>query len=84
MYAVNLGDLMTLKQIDPVGMVLFPPDIFSTETVEAERHRMDGSAQVLACDDERSAAIVAVLRTKYHRNQIRMYRSETGKIWKRV
>lgn len=85
MYAVNLCDLMELKRVDPIGMLLFKPEVLSTRTVEVEGNRIDTSALRLTCDEERGQAILALIRKKYRKNQLRMYYSKTGNgSWKRV
>jgi len=53
--------------------------------VDVEPAKFDGAAVVLECDEERAAAIVAVIRTKYKRNQIRCWQSKSGaSSWKMV
>jgi hypothetical protein len=56
-----------------------------SEIVEAEKGRVDGTAVLLDCDDERGEAIHFVLRKKFTKNLFRMYYSKTGEGgWKRV
>lgn len=84
MYAINISDWSTLRDDFTLKIVLLPVVPEDSETVEAEKGRVDGLALKLDCDDERGEAIVWVVRKKYERHELRMYHSNTGGSWKRV
>ena len=76
MLAVNLADLATLQQGKPglcMPMLLISP-VMRRETIDTNRRKVDGAAVILECDDDRSDAILQVLRMKYTRAQLRIYR----------
>jgi len=84
-YAVNVCDLSTLQQRDFIASLLFSVEILTSDVVDAEGNRMDGSAIILSCENTRIEAIIQIIRKKYSKNIMRIYRSETGKGgWKRV
>ena len=84
MYAVNLGDWVAQKDNFAVA-ILLQPVIGRQDVVEAEPRRIDGTAVVLDCDDERAAAIVSIIRLKFQKYQFRCYHSNTGRGgWKRI
>lgn len=85
MYAVNLADLLSMK--DDIGIILLLRPVINDakSLVRCEDDdRIDGTGAVLACDDERGSAIVSVIRLRYKRHEFRMYYSKTGEGWKRV
>jgi len=83
-YAVNLVNLMSLKELDSIGALLFPPDILG-EAIIPERRRVGTEAVRLTCDQERSEAIIELIRRKYNKTQFMIHVSKTGKgSWKRV
>lgn len=80
-YAVNLAD-MTKEKFRLIAPFLVGP--VQGEVVDTEGpDRVDGKAVMLACDDERAAAIVAVIRMRMARNELRCYQGH-GRTWKRV
>lgn len=82
MYAVNIADWM--KHSDDVGLgIILKPVTSSKQIVEAERGRFDGMGILLECEESRGEAIVAVIRQRYKRHELRLYRGK-GKTWKRV
>ncbi len=82
--AINLYDLMSLQVLDPVGALLFPPSIIG-EVIAAESRRVAQDAAILKVDEERAEAIVTLVRKKYKKKQLLMYRSKTGRGgWKRI
>lgn len=87
MYAVNLADLLSMK--NDIGISLLLQPVLSKDAekqiVQCEGDdRLDGAGVVLACDDERGSAIVSVIRLRYKRHKFRLYHSKTGTDWKRV
>lgn len=85
-YAVNLADLLELRQRGIwAADLLALPLIQSGQVVQINRRRVAGVAVILDCDEERAAAVIAVLRKKLPRNRLRCYRSKTGAgSWKGV
>jgi len=81
MLAVNIGDLTR----DPLlAQLAIAPVIPNRRIVDAEK-LPDGAAIVLECPDDRAEAILWLIRRKYPKHLIRVYRSKTGKGgWKRV
>jgi hypothetical protein len=53
------------------------------EVIEADPQRFDGMAVTLACDDERAAAIVEVIRLKLKKSELRCY-TGSGKTWRLI
>jgi len=80
MYAVNVADL---TKYPIVAQFLLAPVIEPREIVQAERERFDGAAIVLQCENERAAAIVATIRLKARKHELRCYVGKS-KTWKRV
>ncbi len=70
-YAVNVADLTTLG---PIASILLADCVPNKILVQCEAGRVDGSAVVLECDDERAQAIVAVIRMKHPKYKVRCYR----------
>lgn len=85
-YAINLGDLAGAH--DPALNLILAPVIESKDglgVVEAEPGEIGGMAVRFRCEEERLSALVAVIRRKYEKNQLRIYQSKTGNgNWKRV
>ena len=82
-YAVNVADLATRDTM--TGPYLVAPVTANQVVVETKRDEFAGNALVLECDEERAAAIIAVIRLKHPRNVMRCYTSKTGRGgWKRV
>jgi len=85
MYAIQASDLLVILQKEAVLRALLKPLIADQHTVDVAPKLFDGCAVALNCDDERAAAVVGVIRLRYRRDQVRCYRSETGKgSWRRV
>jgi hypothetical protein len=83
-YAVNVADLAG-QDVDPFLKMLVSPVIASRITVACEHTRFDGIGVLLDCGSERAEAIVQLVRKKYKRYQVRLYRSKSGLGgWKRV
>ena len=76
-YAVNVADLTTL---DDITLWLFTPVIQGKKTIVAEPNRIDGSAVILECNEERATSIIHVVRLK---NKIRFYKRTKTK-WVKV
>jgi hypothetical protein len=82
MYAVNLADWM--GHSDDVGLgIILKPVIQSKQIVETERKRFDGMGILLECDEARGEAIVAIIRQRYKKHELRLYKGKS-KTWKRV
>ena len=84
-YAIQLADFMHLRQHDPaLGIVLAANAERASVQIGAER--FDDEALPLACPSEQAAALVELVRTKYSRDVVRIWRNETGarSAWKRV
>ncbi len=92
-YAMNVADLITLKQDYPIICDFMVAPVLTRETVDVEHGRVDGVG-VLVQDTvsaEQWDAIVAMLRDGlgafpgYPRNLLRIYQSKTGRGgWKRI
>ncbi len=83
-YAVNLINLMSLRELDPIGALLFPPEILG-DAIMPEKRRLGTDSVRLTCNEERAEAIVTLMRQKYTKPQFMMFRSKTGKGgWKRI
>lgn len=83
-YAVTLVGLMNLKELDPVGSLLFPKEILG-ETVIPEKRRLGMESIMLTCDQERAQAITELARKKYSKTKFPIFVSKTGNGgWKRV
>lgn len=85
MYAIQLSDLLCAgHETDRILLSWLVRPVMG-RAVDVEPANFDGAAVVLECDDERAAAIVAVIRTKYGRHQVRCWQSKSGTgSWKRV
>ena len=84
-YAIQLADFMALRQRDPaLGIVLAANA--EQKSVQIGKERFDEEALPLACPPEQAAALVEIVRTKYSRDQVRVWRNETGaaSAWRRV
>ena len=84
-YAIQLADFMALRQNDPaLGIVLAANA--ERASVQIGKERFDEDALPLACPAEQAAALVALVRTKYGRDKVRIWRNDTGakSAWKRV
>ncbi len=85
MIAFNIGDLAGLKE--DIGVRFLVLSVLDEErTFDVDPSRIDGIASPLRDDigKEREEAIIAILRTKFPKNKLRIYSSATGKAWKRI
>lgn len=69
-YSVNVMDM---TKDDTISQFLIAPVIKSRTTVVTEPKRIDGTAVILECSEERSLAIINVIRSKYGKNEFRCY-----------
>jgi len=86
-YAVNIADLTALAQNDAALSMVLTQHVAYTNIVEAERDKAVGMghAALLLCPTEQAEALIAIVRKKLRKHQLRFYRSETGTGgWKRV
>ena len=84
-YAIQLADFMWLRQHEPaLGIVLAANA--ERASIQIGRERFDDDALPLACPAEQAEALVAVIRGRFGRDQIRIWRNDTGNKsgWKRV
>lgn len=84
-YAIQLVDFMWLMQHEPaLGIVLAANS--ERASVRIGKERIDEEALPLACPAEQAEALVAVIRGRFSRDQIRIWRNDTGNGsgWKRV
>jgi len=69
-YSVNVMDL---TKDDILTTFMIAPVIKSRQLVDVEKGRVDGTAVILDCPEERAKAIVEVIRNKYGKNEFRCY-----------
>ena len=69
-YSINVMD-MTKDGI--LSSFMIAPVIKSRTLYNAEPGRVDGTAVILECPDERSKAIIECIRMKYGKNEFRCY-----------
>lgn len=84
-YAIQLSDFMHLRQHDPaLGLVLAANA--ERQSITVGKERFDDEALPLACPSEQAAALVDLIRTKYRRDEVRVWRNDTGaaSAWRRV
>lgn len=82
-YAVNIADMLSAEF--PVKLLVTPVmDADPKNVVTAEKNRGDGIASLLTCPNERSEAIIGIVRTHYSKHKFRFYKSESGNTWVRV
>jgi len=83
-YAINLSDWHRCK--DDLGLhILLDSVVDKDATVECEgRGKIDGTAIPIGCDAERADAIKDVIRMKYKKHQVRVYRRGERGGWARV
>ena len=83
-YCINLVGLMSMKERDPIGALLFPASVLGS-AVTPEKRSLGTEAVMLTCPPERAEAIVGIVRKKYTKQQFLIHASKTGKGgWKRV
>ena len=79
-YAVNLADLTRMPPI--IATMLIGP--VRGEVSNINKRRADEMIVELTCDAERAEAIVAVLRVRYKRHELRCYKRGKRGGWKRI
>lgn len=79
-YAVNLADLTRMPPI--VSSLLIGP--VRGEVLNIDKRKVDATIVELDCDAERAEAIVAVIRVRYNRNELRCYKRGKRGGWKRI
>ncbi len=83
-YAISLVNLMSLKELVPIGALLFPKKILG-DAVITEKARYGTESVRLTCSEERAEATVALIRKKYSKSQFLMFKSKTGNGgWKKI
>ena len=83
-YAINLYDLGSLQRHDQTAALLFPPTILGT-VINVNPLSVARDAVTLICSEERAAAIMRLLRTRYRKSEIHLYQSQTGRGgWQRI
>ena len=84
-WAICLADITNTAVGDDPGIQLLIKPLLTDLVIEAVPNRFDGIAVLLDCDESRGAAIHQLIRKKYPKYRLRMYRSKTGKGgWKSV
>jgi hypothetical protein len=84
-YAIQLTDFMVLRHRDPaLGIVLAANA--ERQSVRIGKERFDEEAVTLACPAQQASALVELIRTKYRRDEVRIWRNDTGaaSAWRRV
>lgn len=82
-YAVNVADLTKYKDHPVLRMTLLPQ--LTKNTAHCEPGRLDGDGTLFSTPDEQAGALIAVIRLKIKRHELRCYYSKTGKGgWERV
>ncbi len=66
-------NVMDMTKDDILSTFMIAPVIRSKILIDAERGRVDGTAVLLDCPEERARAIIAVIRQKYGKNELRCY-----------
>lgn len=79
-YAVNLADLMRMPPL--AATFLIGP--VRGEVSNIDKRKVDATIVELDCDAERAEAIVAVIRVRYNRNELRCYKRGRRGGWKRI
>ena len=69
-YSINVMDM---TKDDILSSFMIAPAIKSRLLYNAEPGRVDGTAVILECPDERSKAIIECIRMKYGKNEFRCY-----------
>lgn len=70
--SLNIADLSSIG--DPMLAMLIAPVTKGRQMVNVTpKNLFDGMALVLDCDRKRAEAIVAVIRMRYKKNQLRIY-----------
>ena len=85
MYAIQLADYLIILRDDPaLGIVLAQHT--SRETVQVGRERFDEEAVLLHTQGEQADALIAIVRRKYRRDQLRIWHNATGakSAWRKV
>ncbi len=79
-YAVNLADLMRMPPLCATFLI----GSVRGEVSNIDKRKVDATIVELDCDTERAEAIVAVIRVRYDRNELRCYRRGRRGGWKRI
>jgi hypothetical protein len=83
-YAINIADLTRFKD-DLALSFLLGPVLNREHPVCIDSRRWDEVGARLDGDEERIQAVVALLRLKFKKHELRIYRSQTGNGgWKRI
>lgn len=84
-YAIQLADFMVLRQRDPALGIVLAANV-EQQSVQIGKERFDDEALPLACPPEQASALVELIRTKYRRDEVRIWRNDTGarSAWRRV
>lgn len=84
-YAIQLADFMALRQHDPaLGIVLAANA--AQQSVRIGKEGFDEDALLLTCPAQKAAVLVEIIRTRYSRDQVCIWRNDTGaaSAWRRV
>lgn len=83
-YAIQLADFMALCRQPALGIVLAANA--GRQAVAVGKERFDDQALPLNCPDEQAEALVKIIRSRYSRDQVRIWRNDTGaqSAWRRV
>jgi hypothetical protein len=81
-YAVNVADMCSPTRARMMGLLLAPVTP-NQQTVQTDMARFDEVALVLECDEVRAKAIIAVIRIKYKKSEMRCYECRES-VWRRV
>jgi hypothetical protein len=83
-YAINIADLTRFKD-DLALSFLLGPVLDREQPIYINSRRWDEVGARLDGDEERIQAVVALLRLKFKKHELRIYRSRTGHGgWKRI
>lgn len=69
-YSVNVTDM---SKDNILSTFMIAPVTQSKILVTVEKGRVDGTAVVLDCPEERAKAIIEIIRKKYGKNEFRCY-----------
>lgn len=83
-YAISLVNLLSLRELDPIGALLFPKEILG-KAVIIDKRRYGTESIRLTCPEEQAEAITTLVRKKYSKSQFVMFKSKTGNgSWKKI
>ena len=83
MIALHLADLLVLQRDHPAVAIVLRPHLAAT-SITPDETTWDSEALLLTCPDAQADALLAVIRTRVPSYTLRVWRSVTGKNWRRV